>query len=281
MKNLMVENTLSPLRKLQLTELSIFSEVQCIIENLNLRYFVSDGTFLGAIRHNGFIPWDDDIDISMPRTDYEIFIKTASQYLPSHLHMINFKHDSDCIDYMTKIVDDRYKILHKHPKKNRLMSVWIDIFPLDGMPNNLILRKIHGFRLLALRALFKYSLFDELVNINNNKRPWYENILIGVGKRISFEKYMNHRKRMFAIDTVLMKYEYDKCDRVVSFMGAYKLNSIMSKKVYGEGRLYTFEKLIVKGPEDYDTYLRTIYNDYIKLPSEDERNWHGSEIINI
>ena len=102
MKNLMVENTLSPLRKLQLTELSIFSEVQCIIENLNLRYFVSDGTFLGAIRHNGFIPWDDDIDISMPRTDYEIFIKTASQYLPSHLHMINFKHDSDCIDYMTK-----------------------------------------------------------------------------------------------------------------------------------------------------------------------------------
>lgn len=76
-------------------------------------------------------------------------------------------------------------------------------------------------------------------------------------KRISFEKYMNHRKRMFAIDTVLMKYEYDKCDRVKA-LWVYKLNSIINEKVYGEGRLYTFEKLIVKGPGRIMTYLRTI-----------------------
>lgn len=267
------------LRKLQLVELDILKETIQILNSLKLKYYITDGTFLGAVRHKGFIPWDDDIDISMPRKDYEKFVESAPRFLPSHLKMVNFKKDKDCIDYMTKVVNEKYKLLHTHPIKHREISVWIDIFPLDGMPNNKLLRKVHGFNLLVKRALFKFSLFDELVNINNNKRPWYEKVLVEVGKIIKFEKVMDYHKRMNSLDHSLKKYDFYDSNYVISFAGAYKLKSIMHKSIYGHGKKYLFEGVSVIGPEKYDRYLKTLYNDYMKLPPPEERNWHGNEII--
>lgn len=269
------------LKILQSIEIEILKAVVEALEKLNLNYYISDGTMLGAVRHKGFIPWDDDIDISMPRKDYEVFVAKGSEYLPKTLRLVNFKKNKDCIDYMTKIVDDRYKLLHTHPKNNRLMSVWVDIFPLDGMPNTKLASKIHGLHLMYLRAKFKLSLFDDIVNITNVDRPWYEKVLIVLGKHINFQKIFNYRRCMVQLDKSLQKYDYYKSQNVISFMGAYKLKSIMPRSVYGEGTDYDFEGLKIRGVEDYEMYLTTLYGDYMKLPPEGKRNWHGNEIVQL
>ena len=128
------------LRKLQLAELNIIKLFMKICEKEHLRYFMIGGTMLGAIRHKGFIPWDDDVDIGMPREDYDRLFELLKDgtYLPENFEFLNYKIKDDYKRYFSRIVDNRVLVYNASGGEEIVEAAWIDIFPLDGSPNNYI-----------------------------------------------------------------------------------------------------------------------------------------------
>ena len=120
------------------------------LEKNNITYYMLGGTLLGAIRHQGFIPWDDDIDIGIPRGEYEKFINEISKKLPEHLELHTYKNNKNHHYYFSRIVDNRHTLKRTGSLVDRNEELWIDVFPLDGMPNNFIIRKIHMLKLLYI-----------------------------------------------------------------------------------------------------------------------------------
>lgn len=257
--------------------LNILKELYPYFKKTNTEYYMLGGTLLGAIRHKGFIPWDDDMDLGIPRSQYEIFLKEVENYLPKYLKLQTYK-NSDSHYYFSRIVDTRYKVKRMGSLKEREEYVWIDIFPLDGMPNNLFKRKFHEIHLMTLRVFYHIACFDK-VNIKRPSRPLSEKIIIqfilktGYGKHLDMYKYLNK------IDNTLKKYPYETSNTIINFMGQYKLKEMFPKAYYQIGKYYPFEDIMLNGPIEYDKILKQMYGDYMVLPDEKDRNVHYTILI--
>lgn len=268
----------SELRKLQLFELELFKKFSKFCEENNITYYALGGTLLGAIRHKGFIPWDDDIDVGIPRKDYERFLKICEEkQVDFELHC--FQNDESYYRYFARIEDPAMKVKRTNRAIEEISSAWMDIFPLDGMPNNRILREIWEKYILYRRGVYYLSCLDIAVNTNKKNRPFIERVVIKFGKIFPMQKILNTRKELKKLDKTLKRFPYEKSDYLVNAMGAYKFNEMFHKKYYGEGNWYEFEDTKIWGPEDYDMVCTQLYGDYMTPPSQDDRNHHGTEII--
>ena len=126
------------LENLKRAELEIFKHFVLCCEKLGVTYFLMDGSLLGAVRHKGFIPWDDDIDVGMMRKDYEILIAKAQTLLPEYLFLQTYKTDKGVMNNFAKIRDSRTTFIETSQKEQQINhGVYIDIFPLDGFPEDL------------------------------------------------------------------------------------------------------------------------------------------------
>ena len=269
----------SKLRELQLVELDILLKVVKICNDFNLTYYISGGTLLGAVRHKGFIPWDDDIDIAMPRKDYEKFRTIASKKLPSGYLYRNFKNDTNLKICFSRVENSSVQVKDTSARILEIRNAWIDIFPLDGVPNNRLLRVLYKYKLLYLRLMVQYSQFSRIVNQNLPNRKIHERILIRIGDIFPFEKIICTRKYMNKLDTELQRYS-NSSDYYMNFLGIYKFSSVMKKEeIYQEGAEYEFEGHLFRGPKDFDKYLTQIYGNYMKLPPIEHRNKHHTEVI--
>lgn len=263
------------LSKVQNIIWGMMKDLKKYLDENNIKYYMLGGTLLGAVRHKGFIPWDDDIDIGIPRNQYDEFVKNIEKKLPKNLRLDTYANNKNHHYYFSRIVDTRYSLKRTGSLKERNENVWIDIFPLDGMPNNWFLRKIHMFRLLMARAMYHISTFDK-VNLKRPNRPLSERIVIkfvmitGFGKNMDMYKYLNK------IDKLLKKYPYENSNYVVNFMGQYKFKEMFEKKHYGDGTVYDFEDDVMIGPKDYDFILTQMYGDYMTPPNNQEKNAHAA-----
>lgn len=267
------------LRRLQLAETEILRRFVAVCEQLDMPYYLMGGTLLGAVRHKGFIPWDDDVDVALTRPDYERFLREAGALLPPEYRLSTFENDPEHTRYLTRIEWDTVKVLETGFEQAHVNSAWIDIFPLDGMPDNALRRRFHGLHLLALRALLQFSQFDTMVNLKLKNRPWYESVLVWFGAKTHFGRHLDTKKQLRKIDRSLKKYDYARCSYLVNFMGAYKLKEMFPKSCYGNGGWYEFEGMRLHGPADYDTILTQMYGDYMAPPPEDQRNKHETKVV--
>ena len=266
------------IRELQLEELDILKAFIKICEENNLKYYLMGGTLIGAVRHKGFIPWDDDIDVIMPREDYEKLGKVAKEYLPEHMKYIYFKDLEKPMVYFSRIESERIEVSDNSAIIKRKRNAWIDIFPLDGMPGNAIKQKLHLFHALFQRVLIQYSQYSIIVNQELKNRPLIEKILIRIGKWIRLEKVLDTKKCMIKLDKILKKYKYDNSDKVGSLIGAYKWKEIYRRELFEEGIDCEFENINAKIPKGYNAILRQMYGDYMRLPSEEDRNKHSTQL---
>lgn len=261
------------MEKLHQVDLDIVKEVIRICDENGLTYYMSGGTLLGAVRHNGFIPWDDDIDLAMPRDDYETFLQIAPALLPKHLQIVNYRTDPSYQYYITRVRDVDTKVEEvRIGNDNRYTNASIDIFPLDGTPNPLWLRKLYFFRVMAHRAIMSLCYKDSIDR--SRKRGKAEKLLLAVMEKLPIEKIFDPYKVKCKIDRMMRKHKIEKAENIGCLMGAYRTNQIVPKRYFGSGRMYRFETITMRGPELYDEYLTQMYGDYMKLPPKESQKVH-------
>jgi len=254
-------------------DMDIVKEVVAICDKYNLMYYMLGGTMLGAIRHKGFIPWDDDIDLGMPRRDYEIFLKAAPKELSENLKVVNYKTDPDYHYYITRIQDTDTKVIEERiGNEGKYTHASIDIFPIDGTPNQPVMRKIYFFRVLFHRAMMSLCYKDSIDRKRPRSKP--EKALLWIMEKVPVEKMTTPYKEKEKIDRLLKHQSIDGAEYIGNIMGAYRTREIVPASFYGKGKMYPFEDIELRGMEDYDAYLTYTYGDYMQLPPEDKRKTH-------
>lgn len=258
--NLLLEN----MQHVLLDMLKWFHE-QCI--GNHLRYYVVGGTMLGAVRHNGFIPWDDDIDVAMPRKDYEEFIKIFSKR-NGRYHVESPNDDNKEYTYLYAKIYDTQTTLVEHQRTEIKRGVYIDVFPLDGIGNS------YDDACLNFRKIFRsIRLHDMSVCAFRKNRKWYKNLSIILGRMIC-PIFVSERKLSKSIRKMSIARDFDQFEYVGNLVGNWGVKEIILRKYLGTPTLYAFEGIEVYGPEDYENYLTSIYGNWRQLPPKEKQISH-------
>lgn len=260
---------MSDIKIIQDKILSILKEFINICEENDLTYYALGGTLLGAVRHQGFIPWDDDIDIGMPREDYEKFKKIAPNLLPSNFKIVNNPLNLD----ITQLVDENVIVKIANSESN----VFIDIFPLDGYPEKgVFVAKLHSSRLLFQRMLCKISVLDQL---GDKDRGALENLIVKISKALRIQKVLPKDTLVENLHKFIQKYDFKTSRYVGNVLGRYREREIVPREYFKDPVLLVFEDTMINCPTKYKEYLNEIYGDYMKLPPVEDRVAHNIELI--
>ncbi len=266
------------LNTLQQQELEILKEFQRICSENNLMYYMVAGSMLGAVRHNGFIPWDDDIDVAMPRRDYDKFLEIAPDLLASDYYL-ETPREREHVTISSKITSKKGGFALNNAQKTLHTGAWIDIMMIDGVPDPGIKRTIHWYKYMLLRALFQISHFDEVVD-QKRKRPVYEKAIIQFAKVTKLQKLLNPSKINARIEKLMRSVAYEESNYVATYCGIYRKKEIVPKEWYGAGIKYPFEDTEVFGLSEADKYLTQLYGDYM-IPVHDKERKHVSDVNNV
>ncbi len=263
------------IRDVQMAELELLRSFVAVCEKYGLRYYIGCGTLLGAVRHNGYIPWDDDTDVLMPRPDYEKFLRLAGDDLLGDSYIESIQNVSGCRHYPAKLASKRISISYFTGSRSRQQDIWMDIFPMDGLPNGHIARRFYVLKMTVLRTVFVFSNFNfDAGEEDVREHTWYKSVVAFLGRYLPVYRLFSPEKRLLAIDKALKRYQYDSAEYVANVMGAYKWRETFKRDVFGAGREYTFENISLVGPENSDDYLRQLYGDYMVPVPESERGGH-------
>ena len=246
-------------------QLAILEEFKNICDSNNISYYLGGGTLLGAIRHKGYIPWDDDIDVMLPRKDYEKLLQIFNYECDNEYKLISYKNEKDYYYPFAKIVNLETEIIEKNYKTIKNMGVYIDVFPIDFLPNNKY--KIN-------RIIKKYKLLNSLILIHSTKNL---EIVTSSKSKLLIKKIILsiiERKRLWkkilkSIDNIAIRYQ--DTDTVACISGRYFEKEIMPSSYISDYTLVDFEGEKYKAPIGYDAYLKKHYGEYMKLPPKDKQ----------
>lgn len=252
------------LRDIQLSSLLILKELDDICVNNNLDYFVMYGTLIGAARHKGFIPWDDDIDIMMPRDDYNKLIKLFSD---NDRFKMFCKEDVDYPYMISRLSDVRYE-LDVDNEKNYGIGLFVDIYPLDDISDFYFLSLVKGRIFGWLSSLYFLSSRLKAPNNLHGMKGLLKKCGFIVSKLIGTN---NIRKILSVKNSDKISKKYVGCREWMT--NDYKRNIFKYDLLKGRVRI-PFEDIEVNAPANYDTILSNYYGEYMTLPPEKDRVPH-------
>ena len=255
-------------------QLEMLMEFVKICDRHNLQYFMLGGSCLGAVRHKGFIPWDDDIDVGMPREDYEKFIEIATKEVPEHMFVQTHESDPEYLLDFAKLRNSNTTFIESAVQKWKINhGIYIDIFPLDGFTENKLSRFIFlKKKMLYFVAMGKHFYFGE--ESNKIKRSYKNRILhFVVGIYSDLEKTYAKRKKLYC------KYSYERANIIANHNGAWGEREIVPKSYFGNGTKGIFENIEVTLPENYDGYLSALYGDYMTPPPPEKQVGHHNYVV--
>ena len=255
-----MELTAEQLRRLKDIELDLLRQFISVCRELDLTYYVLGGTLLGAVRHQGFIPWDDDIDVGMPRKDYEILLRLGQQHLPADYFLQSFESDPEYPANFAKLRKSTTTFVESSMKNCSINhGIYIDIFPLDYYPDQK--EKIFDAKklMMTLRISDAFS--------TSGMKPATK--LLRLFSRILYPTISGAVKKREALFTSVT----DGC-RIANHCGAWGKKEIMPAQWYGQPVQLNFEGICVNAPGCYHQWLTQVYGDYMQLPPEEKRVPH-------
>lgn len=256
------------LRKLQLVQLEILKEVDRLCEKYALRYFLVAGTLLGAIRHKGFIPWDDDLDIAMPREDYEKFLKIAEGELSKQYYVQDINNDDTYWLPFAKV--RKNCTIFEEPSaisNNTHKGIYIDIFPLDNVN-----KQYSTFQTMQAKIVKNISaiIFRRNKMVSVKQASIITKLLCFLSKPISISK-------LASLQLFIMNWNKDNTSNYFVNLGSqynFKKQTMPKNKYYPAVKV-EFEGKFYNAPRDWEYILKRIYGDYMKLPPIEQRVTHN------
>lgn len=255
------------LAKLKQTELDMLKCVLTICGKFQIPCFLIGGSALGAVRHGGMIPWDDDIDVGLYRKDYELFIEKAQELLPDHYFLQTFETDPQYPFPFLKIRDSRTTFIETTLSRLQINhGVYLDVFPLDYYPDKFFERIVFDIknRLMKFRLWYYFNVAD--------RGSLMKRILGFCGFCCSCVFYPT-------VPVMLRKREelYKKCGKsthIANYGGAWDKKETVPEEWFSNGSAAVFDGMHVTVPKEYDKYLTHIYGDYMQFPPEEKRVPH-------
>lgn len=265
-------------RKVQELTLNTLNTFIKFCKDHELRYYFTGGALIGVMRHKGFIPWDDDIDIGMPRKDFDLFHDLLNKEMPDGFGICNRYTDTDWHFAMSQFIDLQSEIEINLAEKPRKAHIWIDIFPLDGLPNNDVIRWLKVKYILIHRYLVQIAFISTQVD-SRRQRMFIEQVVLKMCKIISVGKLVDTRKVLDHLEYVLRKNDFDKSQWCGNMLGRYREREVVLTKWFGIPQKGRFEGELVNVPQNSDAILKKLYGNYMEFPPEENRIAHGVKVI--
>lgn len=255
------------LKMLHSLELKIALEIKRVCKKNNIRFFLAYGSLLGAVRHNGFIPWDDDLDIAMPREDYEKFIRIFNQETNTDEYFLeNWDTEANYGLSFTKIklngtVFEENSIRGTNTHK----GIFVDVFPYDELIGDKKKIRKTARRVLILGKIYKFRLGYLPTNPKNRRQKIEAQIIGALAKPIS-KKWI--RRKLYQEET---RYNGTNAPFTTFISGAYNVRDYFERSLLDESIEMEFEGVKFPIPENYEQILTCIYGDYMHLPPVEKR----------
>ena len=246
-------------------QINILQVIHNFCEEHDIRYSMACGTLLGAVRHKGYIPWDDDIDIYVPRKDYERLIEEFPQSL-HNIRIASLSRNCQWEFAYAKAYDDR-TFLDEFSIVNKPIGINIDIFPIDKAPSKKKEWAIYNKKRLLLQKIY-YIKFLKI----NWERPFYKNIIHIIGKMLLFPIQL--RKLAEIINKYAQKYNNTSSTYLFENIQGWFLKKPFSEESIKDVVDMPFEDRVFKGMKGYDDYLKNAYGNYLTLPPIEKRVKH-------
>lgn len=247
-------------------ELNILLKFDIFCKQYGLRYYLAGGTLLGAVRHKGFIPWDDDIDICMPRHDYEKAVRLFG--IRENRYRMRSNRTEDFSAPFAKIVDLKTKIISKFSNSNIESNLWIDIFPVDGLPDDIENAKKIYNKCYFYRGMLKLCDFKSI-----EKERYIRSIIKYMIRPIA--NLYGKNRFIKRIEEIALSYPYSDAKYVGAITwGLYGIGERMLKVEYEKSVMLDFEGFKFPAFSCWDSYLKGLYGDYMQLPPVEKRKGH-------
>lgn len=256
--------TLLEMREIQLQILDV---VDSFCRSHNLRYSLAAGSLLGAVRHHGYIPWDDDIDIMMPRPDYDVFAET---FVGFNSNLVLQDVQTDHFHYLpwAKVYDNRTELI----QYNSVGGVYIDIFPIDGLPDKTLLVDYYKNKQKISKLLWQSR------EINYRYMPDYS-ISLKIKTFIKRFVFPSRNKVIVRWKKLYNTYPYESSKYAGAITSIYGMREHMPKTVFDNYVDLPFEGKYYKCIKAYDSYLSKLYGDYMRLPPVEKRVSHHNNVV--
>jgi len=242
--------------------LQILLKVDQVCREHQLTYYCWAGTMLGAVRHKGFIPWDDDMDICMPRPDYDRLMAHAREWLPQPFEAVCIDNDPNYPGGFGKVVDSSTTLIERE-HNDYVDGIYIDVFPIDGISSN---------KLMQLLAVARYKMCDKLLYFLH-RDPYKHGRGPSSWPVLLIQKLFTHEWARRQLRKAYLAYDYELSDYVLDYDDGVR--GIMHKSVLGRPTPILFDGHEVMGVEHYDEYLRKKYGDYMVVPPHDNQRQHN------
>ena len=260
--------------QIQDIELNILLQLKKVCDFHHLKLYLSGGTLLGAIRHHGFIPWDDDIDVCIPRPDYNKLIHILHQKnsMPNYLSMVCYEDGNFEFPFM-KIFDKRTEFRRQYIDDGKNSSLWIDVFPVDGLPEDRtkikkIYRQVDKYRKYLMKS--KAKPHEGKTPLRKTLKPLYLFLV---------KTFYNPQKCAKKIYLIANNFSYEEADYVGAVTwGLYGIGECMKKNEFEKPVDVMFEGYCFQAMSCWDSYLIGLYGNYMQLPPKEKRITHDMEV---